>query len=184
MHINVHNFCTQYSTQYSSDNLPGNHHYSDAVYWREWADVSHSDKDKTTVLSTVQVSQLLRQRHKETNLRPCHSHRTRHRSRPLSLMVSRQHRPRDLQSTGARPQRFTTARYLHSQHDITCLPARSIVSYQEHVLLGASQEMRPIVTDRAAWSLGRSVCHSREPCKNRRIDLDVLWVVDSGGPKK
>jgi len=26
--------------------------------------------------------------------------------------------------------------------------------------------MRPIVTKQVAWSVGRSVCHSSEPCKN------------------
>jgi len=43
--------------------------------------------------------------------------------------------------------------------------------------------MRPIVTDGVAWSAGWSVCHSREPCKNRWTDRDAVWVVDSGGPR-
>jgi len=33
-------------------------------------------------------------------------------------------------------------------------------------------------------SVGLSVCHSREPCKNRWTDQDAVWVVDSGGPKE
>ena len=33
--------------------------------------------------------------------------------------------------------------------------------------------MRPIVTDRVAWSVGLSVCHT-----------SAIWVEDSGGPKK
>jgi len=48
--------------------------------------------------------------------------------------------------------------------------------------------MWPIVTDRVEWSVCRSVClsvcHSREPCKNRWTDQDVVWVVDSGGLKE
>jgi len=43
--------------------------------------------------------------------------------------------------------------------------------------------MSPIVTDGVAWSVCRSVCHDREPCKNGRTDQDAVWVVDSGGPK-
>jgi len=39
--------------------------------------------------------------------------------------------------------------------------------------------MRP-VADGIAWSVGRSVCHDREPCKNRWTDRYVVWVVDSG----
>ena len=42
--------------------------------------------------------------------------------------------------------------------------------------------MRPIITDRVAWSV---VCHSCEPCKNGRTDQDSLvWNVDSGEPKE
>ena len=45
--------------------------------------------------------------------------------------------------------------------------------------------MRPIATDRVAWSVGRSVglsvCHDRELCKNG-TDRDAVWNVDSGGP--
>jgi len=40
-----------------------------------------------------------------------------------------------------------------------------------------------IVTDRVASSVGRSVCHSRNSCKNGRTDRDAVWAVDSGGPK-
>jgi len=29
-----------------------------------------------------------------------------------------------------------------------------------------------------------SVCHDREPCKNRWNDRDVVWIVDSGGPNE
>jgi len=41
--------------------------------------------------------------------------------------------------------------------------------------------MRPIVTDRVAWSVGRSVCHTSEPSKNGWTDGGVVWVEDSGG---
>jgi len=48
--------------------------------------------------------------------------------------------------------------------------------------------MRPIVTDRVAWSVGRSVglsvCHTSEPCKNGWTDRDAIWVVGSDGPKE
>ena len=44
--------------------------------------------------------------------------------------------------------------------------------------------MRPIVTDRVAWSVGLSVCHTSQPCKNGWTDLDVVWVEDSGEPKE
>jgi len=37
--------------------------------------------------------------------------------------------------------------------------------------------MWPILTDRVEWSVGLSVCHSREPCKNDRTDRDADWVV-------
>ena len=41
--------------------------------------------------------------------------------------------------------------------------------------------MRPIVTDRVAWPVGRSVCRSvyrtNEPCKNGCTDRDAVWVV-------
>jgi len=39
----------------------------------------------------------------------------------------------------------------------------------------------PIATDGVAWSLGRSVCHDREPCKTNR---EAVWDVDSGGRKE
>jgi len=44
--------------------------------------------------------------------------------------------------------------------------------------------MRPIVTDQVAWSVCRSVCHSREPCKDGWTDRDTVWVVDSDEPKE
>jgi len=50
--------------------------------------------------------------------------------------------------------------------------------------------MRPIVTDRVAWSLlvclsvclpvCLSVCHTSEPCTDR----DAVWFEDSGGPNE
>jgi len=42
--------------------------------------------------------------------------------------------------------------------------------------------MRPIVTDGVAWSVCRSVCHDREPCRNCWTDRDAVWVMDSGWP--
>jgi len=44
--------------------------------------------------------------------------------------------------------------------------------------------MHPIVTDRVAWSVSLSVCHTSEPCKNGWTDRDAIWVEDSGGPKE
>jgi len=44
--------------------------------------------------------------------------------------------------------------------------------------------MRSIVTDRVAWSVGLSVCHTSEPCKNGGTDRDAVWVEDSGGPRE
>ena len=41
-----------------------------------------------------------------------------------------------------------------------------------------------IVTYQIAWSVCRSVYHSRKPCKYGSTDRDTLWVVDSGGPKE
>jgi len=34
------------------------------------------------------------------------------------------------------------------------------------------------------YTVGRSVCHNREPSKNGLTDRDAVWVVDSGGPKE
>jgi len=48
--------------------------------------------------------------------------------------------------------------------------------------------MRPIVTDRVAWSVSLSVClsvcHTGEPCKNGCTDRGAVWVEDAGGPKE
>jgi len=44
--------------------------------------------------------------------------------------------------------------------------------------------MRPIVTDRVASSVCRSVRHSSEPCKNGWTDQDAVWVEDSGVPQE
>jgi len=48
--------------------------------------------------------------------------------------------------------------------------------------------MQPIVTDRVAWSVGRSgglsVCHTNELCKNGCTDRDAIWVEDSGELKE
>ena len=32
--------------------------------------------------------------------------------------------------------------------------------------------------------VGRSVCHTSEPCKNSWTDQDAIWVVGSDGPKE
>ena len=42
--------------------------------------------------------------------------------------------------------------------------------------------MRPILTDRVAWSVGLSVCHTSEPCKNGCTDRAAVWVEDLGWP--
>jgi len=46
--------------------------------------------------------------------------------------------------------------------------------------------MRPIVTADSVvcLSVGLSVRHDRESCKNGRTDRNGVWVVDSGGPKE
>ena len=38
--------------------------------------------------------------------------------------------------------------------------------------------MRPILTDRVAWSVCLSVCHTSEPCKNGCTDRAAFWVED------
>ena len=42
--------------------------------------------------------------------------------------------------------------------------------------------MWPTVTDALTWSVCRSVCHDRKPCKNGWTDRDVVWDVHSGEP--
>jgi len=42
--------------------------------------------------------------------------------------------------------------------------------------------MRPIVTDRVAWSVGLS--QYSEPCKNGWTDRNAVWVENSGGAKE
>jgi len=44
--------------------------------------------------------------------------------------------------------------------------------------------MRPIVIDRVAWSVGQSICHTSEPCKNGWTDQNVVWVVGSVDPRE
>jgi len=44
--------------------------------------------------------------------------------------------------------------------------------------------MRPIVTDGVAWSVGPSVCHDPEPCKNGWTDRGAIWSVESGASKE
>jgi len=50
-------------------------------------------------------------------------------------------------------------------------------------------QMRPVVTDRVAWSVGRSVCllsvcHDHEPCKNCWTDRDAIGMWTRVGPRK
>jgi len=35
--------------------------------------------------------------------------------------------------------------------------------------------MRPIVTDRVAWSVRLSVCHDREPCEKKAEPIEMLF---------
>ena len=44
--------------------------------------------------------------------------------------------------------------------------------------------MWSIVADRVVWSVGWSVCHISEPCKNGWTDPDAIWNLKSGGPKE
>jgi len=44
--------------------------------------------------------------------------------------------------------------------------------------------MQPIVTDRVVWSVGLSVCHTTEPCKNGCTDRDAVGVDDLVGPRE
>jgi len=37
-------------------------------------------------------------------------------------------------------------------------------------------------TEQCGLSVGPSVCHASEPCKNGWTDRDAAWVEDSGGP--
>jgi len=37
--------------------------------------------------------------------------------------------------------------------------------------------MLPIVTDRVPWSVGLSVYHTSNPCRNGWTDRDAVWVV-------
>jgi len=41
-----------------------------------------------------------------------------------------------------------------------------------------------IVTERVAWSVDRSLCHTSEPCKNGWTNRDAVWVKDSGGSRE
>jgi len=41
--------------------------------------------------------------------------------------------------------------------------------------------MRPILTNRVAWSVGWSVCHTSESCKNGWSNRGAIWVEHSGG---
>jgi len=43
--------------------------------------------------------------------------------------------------------------------------------------------MQLIVTDRVAWSVCRSVCHSSEPCNDGFTSRHTVWVLDLIGPK-
>jgi len=44
--------------------------------------------------------------------------------------------------------------------------------------------MQPIVTDGVApLSVCLLVSHDREPCKNKWTSCDVIWIVDSDGPR-
>jgi len=40
--------------------------------------------------------------------------------------------------------------------------------------------MRPILTDLVVWSIGLSVYHTNEPCKNGCTDRAAVWVEDLG----
>jgi len=42
--------------------------------------------------------------------------------------------------------------------------------------------MRPILTDRVAWSVCLLVCDTSEPCKTGCTDRAAFWVEDLGGP--
>jgi len=44
--------------------------------------------------------------------------------------------------------------------------------------------MRCIVTNRVAWSVGRSVCYTSEPYKIGWIERDNVWVEDLGWPRE
>jgi len=44
--------------------------------------------------------------------------------------------------------------------------------------------MRPIFTNRVEWSVGLSVCHASEPCKNCCTNRDAVWIGDSGWSKE
>jgi len=60
------------------------------------------------------------------------------------------------------------------------------VNINEWVLLGhiavLCTYMRPVVTDRVAWSVYLSVWHDRQPSKNHWTNRHALWDVDFGRP--
>ena len=61
-----------------------------------------------------------------------------------------------------------------------CLSAPACFTGDPGFLLGRiavlRTQMRSIVTDGVTRSVGQSVCHDHEPCKNRYTDRDaVLW---------
>ena len=44
-------------------------------------------------------------------------------------------------------------------------------------------KMRPIATDGVAWSVGLSVGHVLQPCKNNWTDRDAVWGLTYMGQK-
>jgi len=38
-----------------------------------------------------------------------------------------------------------------------------------------------LLTEYRGLSIGLSVCHTSEPCKDGQTDRDAIWVEDSGG---
>jgi len=38
-------------------------------------------------------------------------------------------------------------------------------------------QMQPIVTDRAVWPVGPSICHDRETCKKMAELIEMLFVL-------
>ena len=57
-----------------------------------------------------------------------------------------------------------------------------IARQSSHIFWGTVQS---VVTDRVAWSVGRSVVyHTSEPCKNGSANQDAIWIDGSGGPRE
>jgi len=66
---------------------------------------------------------------------------------------------------------------------VICLTLNHLLCFLGHIAILCTL-MRPFVTDGVGWSVGLSICHDCEPCKNHWTDQHAFWVVDLGGSMK